>query len=187
MSAPYNAFSLTTSSFTGASLATILQTRRLSNPTISPIHPAIRPNTREKSVNRPGRRSASCDMSPTQYRFPETAKTPDLTIATSPDCKKSPKRKPVVRPLTGSLVTHMLRKHRGEGLYKGNIKALLSLDLTWEPAKPSQTRLIPSQRLGIRGRTSVFQPRRLRIERLKPSPVRILTFLPCLPLPSSPS
>lgn len=177
MSVPNSA----TSPYTGTTLASILQTKRLSKPTISPIHalpvPVSRPAIRQKSASRPGRRSASCDMSPSllaRYRHPETTTTPDLIVTPSPNCKKSLKRTPAFRPLTGSFATHTLRKPRQSKAY---LKALLSLDLSLDPSNCTS----PNQRLGVRGHTSVFQPRKLPSPS-KPSPVRVLTFLPCLSL-----
>lgn len=184
MSVPYSAISVATSPYTGTTLASILQTKRLSNPTICPKQPLpaplSRPATRQKSASRPGGRSASCDMSPSllaQYRCSETTKTPDLTIATSPNFEKSLKRKPAFRALTGSVAPQKLRKWRQS---KGNTKALLWLNLSWEPANCSSP-APPSQQLGIRGHMSVFQPRKV-LNPPKPSAVRVLTFLPCLPL-----
>lgn len=198
MSVPSNAFALATSPFPGTTLSSILQTRSLFNPVASlkqplpvPTAATTRPNTRERSTYQPGRRSASCDMSPSQldrYCYPQTTKTPDLVIATSPDCKKPIKRKPASRPFTGSFLSQSLRKHRGESQYKSNCKEVLSLDLQWaKPSISSPSSLIPSQRFGIRGHTSTFQPRKGCIHSAKPSPLHVQTFLPSLPLPSSPT
>ena len=194
MSVPSNAFPLTPSPFPGTTLSSVLQTRSLFNPTASLKQPlpvptaATRP--REQSTYQPGRRSASCDMSPSQlarYCYPQTTKTPDLVIATSPDCKKPIKRKGTCRPFTGSFLSQTLRKHRGESQYKGKFKEALSLDLQWtKPSISSPSCLVPSQRFGIRGHTSTFQPRKAFFQPSKPIPVHVQTFLPSLPFPSSP-
>ena len=168
-------------------LATLLQTRRLSNPSISQTQPlalvvSSHPlDLRPTSTKRQHRHAASTDLACHQlvpHRPPETCKSPNFMVASSPEAK-SPKRSPQPRPWTGSLASYRLRRSRETTVGKCTMKALLDWTQESDPVSPLRPRLF-----GIRGHTSRFQPRNSVVLKVKPvSQVRILTVLPCIPVP----
>lgn len=144
--------------------------------------------SRSASVNRPDRRCASCDIPEEKGK-----KEPVLELVVSPTperAKKAMPRKPLTRPLTGSFLSYLLKKHRNSRrtanssptyeLFPSHQRdvdspaiAQRSLELT--------TFCVQSKTMKVRGQRTVIQRRRIHVVPIAQcGQVRIETVLPSI-------